>query len=120
MLTKIILAVVAVLILALLAANIRIVQQARAAVIEKKLARRLRIGTDYNSIGKIQYLLGQRGIPIEDSIYTQQVSVTCKVPFDEREKLLHEITEATAGRARVTVSDPLYYKSAGTTSWGSA
>ena len=35
MLTKIILAVVAVLILALLAANIRIVQQARAAVIER-------------------------------------------------------------------------------------
>ena len=78
------------------------------------------VETDYNGIGKIQYLLGQRGIPIEDSIYTQQVSVTCKVPFDEREKLLHEITEATAGRARVTVSDPLYYKSAGTTSWGSA
>ena len=78
------------------------------------------VETDYNGIGKIQYLLGQRGIPIEDSIYTQQVSVTCKVPFDEREKLLHEITEATAGRARVTVSDPLYYKSAGTTSRGSA
>lgn len=78
------------------------------------------VETDYNGIGKIQYLLGQRGIPIEDSVYTQQVSVTCKVPFDEREKLLHEITEATAGRAQVTVSDPLYYKSAGTTSRGSA
>ena len=34
------------------------------------------VETDYNGIGKIQYLLGQRGIPIEDSIYTQQVSVT--------------------------------------------
>lgn len=76
------------------------------------------IETDYNGIGKIQYLLGQRGIPIEDSAYTQQVSVTCKVPFEERDKLLHEITEATAGRAQVAVSDPIYYKSAGTTSAG--
>lgn len=73
------------------------------------------VETDYNGIGKIQYLLGQRGIPIEDSVYTQQVSVTCKVPFEERDRLLHEITEATAGRAQVAVSDPLYYKSAGTT-----
>ncbi|RKI85362.1 YigZ family protein [bacterium 0.1xD8-71] len=76
------------------------------------------IETDYNGIGKIQYLLGQQGIPIEDSAYTQQVSVTCKVPFEERDKLLHEITEATAGRAQVAVSDPIYYKSAGTTSAG--
>lgn len=73
----------------------------------------LTVETDYNGIGKIQYLLGQRRIPIEDSVYTQQVTVTCKVPFEEKETLLHEITEATAGRAQVTVSDPIYYKSAG-------
>lgn len=71
------------------------------------------VETDYNGIGKIQYLLGQRGILIEDSVYAQQVSITCKVPYEEKEKLLHEITEATAARAQVTISDPIYYKSAG-------
>lgn len=71
------------------------------------------VETDYNGIGKIQYLLGRRGIPIDDSAYAQQVSITCKVPYEEREQLLHEITEATAGRATVAVSDPIYYKSTG-------
>lgn len=76
----------------------------------------LTVETDYNGIGKIQYLLGQRGIPIEDAVYAGQVSITCKVPFEEKEKLWREITEATAGRAQMAVSDPMYYKSAGGTS----
>jgi len=69
--------------------------------------------TDYNGIGRIQYLLGQRGIPIEDSVYTEQVSITFRVPYEEKEKLIKDITEATAGTAQVNVSDPFYYKSAG-------
>lgn len=71
------------------------------------------VGTDYNGIGRIQYLLGQRGIPIEESLYTEQVSVTFRVPYEEKDKLIKDITEATAGTARVSVSDPFYYKSAG-------
>ena len=40
----------------------------------------------------------------------------CQSPFEEKEKLLREITEATAGRVQAEVSDPMYYKSAGGTS----
>lgn len=71
----------------------------------------LTVETDYNGIGKLQYLLGQRGIPIEESTYTEQVTFGCKVPAEEKEGLLKEITEATAGTARVSISDPFYYKS---------
>ena len=35
-----------------------------STVIEKKVGALLRIRTDYNGIGKIQYLLGQRGLTI--------------------------------------------------------
>ncbi len=70
------------------------------------------VGTDYNGIGKIQYLLGQRGIPIEESVYTQQVSLTFRVPYEEKEKLIKDIMETTAGTAQVSASDPFYYKSA--------
>ena len=73
---------------------------------------RITVETDYNGIGKIQYLLGQRGIPIEESVYTQQVSIRFQVPYEEKEKLIKDITEATAGTARVDFSDPFYYKSA--------
>lgn len=70
------------------------------------------VGTDYNGIGRIQYLLGQRGIAIEESAYTEQVSIRFHVPYEEKEKLIRDITEATAGTAQVKASDPLYYKSA--------
>ncbi len=72
----------------------------------------LSVDTDYNGIGKIQYLLGQRGIPIEESAYTDRVSLTFHVPYKEKDKLIKDMTEATAGAARVGVSEPLYYKSA--------
>ena len=71
-----------------------------------------KVETDYNGIGRIQYLLGQRGIPIEESAYTERVSIGFCVPFEEKDRLIKDITEATAGMARVNVSDPLYYKSA--------
>ena len=54
--------------------------------------------TDYNGIGKIQYLLGQRGIPVEAD-YTEQVSVKIRIPYEDKEAIVHEVTEATAGRA---------------------
>jgi len=76
----------------------------------------LTVTTDYNGIGKLQYLLGQRGIPIDESVYTEQVKIGFKVPCEEKEKLMKEITEATAGRAKVDVSDPFYYRCAGETS----
>lgn len=70
------------------------------------------VETDYNGIGRLQYLLGQRGIPIEDSVYTEQVSIGFHVPFEEKDRLIKDITEATAGTARVNIPEPLYYKSA--------
>lgn len=66
--------------------------------------------TDYNGIGKIQYLLGQRGISTGEADYAEQVSVRIRVPYEDKEKVVHEITEATAGRAGITISEPLYYK----------
>lgn len=70
------------------------------------------VATDYNGIGRLQYLLGRRGIPIDESVYEEQVRIGFKVPYEDREKLRKEITEATSGRAGVEISDPFYYKSA--------
>ena len=46
---------------------------ANSVLIDEICGVRLLIETDYNGIGKIQYLLGQRGIPILESEYTDQV-----------------------------------------------
>lgn len=66
--------------------------------------------TDYNGIGKIQYLLGKRGIPAKEPVYEEKVTVRMHVPFEERGAVVSEITEATAGKAAIEVSEPLYYK----------
>lgn len=64
--------------------------------------------TDYNGIGKIQYLLGQRGISME-SDYAEQVKVQFKVPYEDKETVIHGVTEVTAGKVEIVVSDPLYF-----------
>ena len=49
--------------------------------------------TDYSGIGKIQYLLGQRGLLITDSQYTDKVTVETLVPQEELVSVKEEITE---------------------------
>ncbi len=70
---------------------------------------RITVVTDYNGIGRIQYILGQRQIPIGESAYTEQVTIRFFAPFEEKETIVHEITEATAGKADIGLSEPLYY-----------
>ena len=45
-------------------------------VVEKKLASCLEVRTDYNGVGKIQYIAAQSGIDTLDSQYTDQVLFT--------------------------------------------
>ncbi|MCM1123614.1 MAG: YigZ family protein [Eubacterium sp.] len=70
----------------------------------------LTVVTDYNGIGKIQYLMGQRGISTGEADYTENVTVWVKIPYEDKNAVVGEITEATAGRAKITVSEPVYYK----------
>ncbi len=69
----------------------------------------LQITTDYNGIGKIQYLLGQRKIAIEEPEYTDVVCLKVKLPVEEEGSVRKEITEATAGKAQIEKIENLYY-----------
>ena len=71
----------------------------------------LEIGTDYNGIGKLQYLFGQRGIPITDSRYTEDVKLQVLVPKSEENAVKKAVTEATSARASITDLKELYYAS---------
>lgn len=68
-------------------------------VIDKREGVLLKIRTDYNGIGKIQYLLGQRGLSIVDSEYTDIVVVQTLVPSEQIKDLREAVTEATNGKA---------------------
>ncbi|MBD5445126.1 MAG: YigZ family protein [Lachnospiraceae bacterium] len=69
----------------------------------------LGITTDYNGIGKIQYIMGLRNIIIEDAMYTDVVSFKVKIPYEEEETVRKEVIEATAGRAKIEKVENLYY-----------
>lgn len=78
-------------------------------IIEKRYGSRLTINTDYNGIGKLQYLLGQRGIPIISSEYTDIVKAQVLVAQGIVKELTEAITEATNGRAEYEEEDGLYF-----------
>jgi uncharacterized YigZ family protein len=77
---------------------------AGSVVIEKIPGTLLDVRTDYNGLGKIQYILGQRGLQIQDSIYTDQVEVQVLVPQEDLSAVMAEITDKTNGQA---VMEPL-------------
>ena len=80
-----------------------------STVIEKKVGALMMIQTDYNGIGKIQYLLGQRGLTIVDSEYTDIVVIQTLVPEDQIKELKEAITEGTNGRAKFLEEEPVCY-----------
>lgn len=69
----------------------------------------LSVVTDYNGIGRIQYILGQMGLGIKESDYSDIVRLTLVVPFEEKEKLCKELTEATAGKAQIEEKEKYYF-----------
>lgn len=80
-----------------------------STIIEKCYATKVLMYTDYNGIGKIQYILGQQNIKIIDSQYSDQVVITALVPEALVESVMAEITEGTNGRCRMECSDKVYF-----------
>lgn len=73
---------------------------AASTILERRQGVQLIIHTDYNGIGKIQYLLGREQITTMDSRYTDKVELEVMVPVEKKESLLTDITEGTNGTAR--------------------
>ena len=78
-------------------------------VITKMHGQQLTIDTDYTGLGKIQYILGQRGIQILNSEYTDKVSLTVLLPNAEISPVVSEITEGTNGKAVMTLQEECYF-----------
>lgn len=71
----------------------------------------VKVGTDYNGIGKILYLLGQRGLEPTESSYTDTVALKLLIPKELVEELQTEMTEGTSGRVSFERLRELYYVS---------
>ena len=87
------------------------VQEGLAAskVILKQKGIALKITTDYTGLGKIQYIAGERNIPVLDSEYTDKVVMKLLVPVQDVGSVRKAITEGTNGRAGIEKDQELYY-----------
>lgn len=67
------------------------------------------IETDYNGVGKLQYLMGQRGIEPVNSEYGADVRFTLIIPVEKSAELEKAMVEATNGRVKWTKIKELYF-----------
>ena len=82
---------------------------AASKIIEKRQGKKLIIHTDYNGLGKLQYLFGQRKTAILDTEYAADVVLTILVPLEQKDFLYKEITEQTNGTAQMEWGEDAVY-----------
>lgn len=82
-------------------------------VITKMHGYKVAIQTDYTGLGKIQYILGQRGLTILNSEYTDKVDLEVLLPEDVVKQVMTEITEGTNGQAMMEMGDECYFANVG-------
>lgn len=70
---------------------------------------KLHITTEYIGLGKIQYILGQRGITTLDSVYTDKVELEVLTAEAEAEAVKGELTEGTNGQAIIETGASCYF-----------
>ncbi len=80
-----------------------------STIITKQFGRKIRIVTDYNGIGKIQYLVANAGYTMLSTDYTEVVTAYVLVKPSEQESLIKKVTEATSGRAEISVEEELWF-----------
>ena len=78
-------------------------------IMERREGRKLTVGTDYNGVGKLQYLFGKEQIPILDSQYAADVTMEVMIPLEQKQAIEKEITELTSGNAKLEWGDPVSY-----------
>lgn len=69
----------------------------------------IQLGTDYNGIGKVLYILAQQGIEAYESEYGADVTLKIRFRSERAESLQKELVEATNGRIRWEKLGEVYF-----------
>ena len=78
-------------------------------IIDKQIGRKLTIGTDYNGLGKLQYLIAKEELTMIDTVYTEKVELILMVPKEKEQSFEKAVTEATSGNADISWGDEVLY-----------
>ena len=69
-----------------------------AGVIEKAVYYRYDLPMEYTRLGKMQYAMGQAGYVTEDILYADNATMKMLIRYDQDEKFLKTVMEASDGR----------------------
>lgn len=72
-----------------------------AVLLEEHVGSVLDILTDYNGYGKVEYLLREQDIPIQNTEFTERVRMQVVVERQKQEALEKEIADKTCGEAEI-------------------
>ncbi len=78
-------------------------------VITKEVGYRLTVDTDYTGVGKLQYVAAQQHVGILDTAYGERVRMVLLAPEALCDKVIQEITEATAGQTKIQKEEEQVY-----------
>lgn len=78
-------------------------------IITKRQGKILNIHTDYNGLGKLQYLFAQNEISVRDTIYEADVRMEILVPIEKKDSLEKSIIETTSGNAGLEWGEEAIY-----------
>ncbi len=81
----------------------------KSIIIEKLYGRKVSILTDYNGLGKLQYMIATKNIKTLNTVYTDTVELTLLIPTHELDSFSQELIEATNGKVTINLLDFTYY-----------
>lgn len=74
---------------------------ANSVIIQQIAGARFEIKTDYNGLGKIQYISANLNLFIEETEYGEDVKITIMVPKDKIDSFIKKVTDATNAKAEI-------------------
>lgn len=78
-------------------------------IMEQHRGYRIQIITDYNDMGKIQYLARTMELTELDMVYSDGVEIYLLVPEDAADRFEADVVEKTAGKAKIDRQDEVRY-----------
>lgn len=80
-----------------------------SVIVEKQRGSRYRIETDYNGIGKIQYIIASLDIFTVDTMYSDKVEAEVMVGSNIEKEFVNKVTEGTNGKAVINKIEEVGY-----------
>ncbi|MBQ1193158.1 MAG: YigZ family protein [Lachnospiraceae bacterium] len=80
-----------------------------SVIAEKQKGVRYVVNTDYNGIGKIQYIAASMDLFVADTKYTEEVEMELMIADELEDAFIKKVTEGTNGRARITKKENISY-----------